>query len=62
MSHFVKGILKQKTVAKPSSLKRADGTYTKNQEEALLEQNTNYRYPKLVWDMDLGKEDQGRTP
>ena len=26
MSHFVKGILKQKTAAKPSSLKRPDGT------------------------------------
>ena len=29
MSHFVKGLLKQKTAAKPSSLKRADGTYKK---------------------------------
>ena len=37
MSHFVKGLLKQKTTAKPSSLKRADGTYTRSPEEALLE-------------------------
>ena len=37
MSHFVKGLLKQKTTAKPSSLKRADGTYTKTPEETLLE-------------------------
>ena len=37
MSHFVKGLLKQKTAAKPSSLKRADDTYTKSPEEALLE-------------------------
>ena len=37
MSHFVKGLLKQKTAAKPSTLKRADITYTKDPEEALLE-------------------------
>ena len=37
MSHFVKGLLKQKATAKPSSLKQADGTYTKTPEEALLE-------------------------
>ena len=37
MSHFVKGILKQKTAAKPSSLKRPDGTYTKSPKEALIE-------------------------
>ena len=37
MSHFVKGLLKQKTAAKPSSLKRSDGTFTKSPEEALNE-------------------------
>ena len=37
MSHFVKALLKQKTSAKPSSLKKADGTYTKSPKEALLE-------------------------
>ena len=37
MSHFVKGLLKQKTAARPSTLKRTDGTYTKSPEEALLE-------------------------
>ena len=37
MSQFVKGLLKQKTAVKPSSLKRPDGTYTKSPEEALLE-------------------------
>ena len=37
MSHFVKGLLKQKTAAKPSSLKRADGTFTQTPKEAILE-------------------------
>ena len=37
MSLYVKGLLKQKTVAKPSTLKRPDGSYTKSPEEALLE-------------------------
>lgn len=37
MSHFVKGLLKQKTAAKPSSLKKADGTFTKTPKEAILE-------------------------
>ena len=37
MSHFVKGILKQKTAAKPSTLRKPDGTYTNSPEEALLE-------------------------
>ena len=30
MSHFVKGLLKQKTAARPSSLKRPGGSYTKS--------------------------------
>ena len=37
MSYYVKGLLKQKTAAKPATLKRADGSYTKSPEEALLE-------------------------
>ena len=37
MSQFVNGLLKQKTAAKPSSLKKTDGTYTVTPEETLLE-------------------------
>ena len=37
MSHFVKGLLKQKTAAKPWALKRIDGTHTKTSEESLIE-------------------------
>ena len=37
MSLFVKGLLKQKTAAKPSTLKKLDGSYTNTPVEALLE-------------------------
>ena len=49
MSHFVKGLLKQKTAEKPSTLKMTDGTYTKSPEEALLElASTHFPWHKPI--------------
>ena len=61
MSHFVKGLLKQKQkAAKPSFLKRADGAYTKCPEEALLELASTY-FPlhKPIWP---GKYNRDKIP